>query len=103
MERWRGKTALVTGASAGIGAAVARTLALAGMKVAGCARRVERLEAMASEVPPVGAAAGGIPNLVQDGVNGFLFRPGDVDDLTAKVHAHAHAHAHILIGQVPRP
>ena len=43
------------------------------------------LEAMASEVPAVGAAAGGIPNLVQDGVNGFLFRPGDVDDLTLKV------------------
>jgi len=43
------------------------------------------LEAMASEVPPVGAAAGGIPNLVQDGVNGYLFKPGDVDDLTSKV------------------
>ena len=43
------------------------------------------LEAMASEVPPVGAAAGGIPNLVQDGVNGYLFEPGDVDDLTKKV------------------
>jgi len=45
------------------------------------------LEAMASKVPPVGAAAGGIPNLVKDGVNGYLFKPGDVHDLTAKVRA----------------
>jgi len=45
------------------------------------------LEAMASSVPPVGAAAGGIPNLVKDGVNGYLFKPGDVDDLTSKVRA----------------
>lgn len=43
------------------------------------------LEAMASQVPPVGAAAGGIPNLVQDGVNGYLFEPGNADDFTNKV------------------
>ena len=40
----RGKTAVVTGASGGIGAAVARALATAGVRVAGGARRVERLE-----------------------------------------------------------
>jgi NADP-dependent 3-hydroxy acid dehydrogenase YdfG len=38
-----GKTAIVTGASSGIGAAIARTLAEAGAKVAGGARRVEQL------------------------------------------------------------
>jgi NADP-dependent 3-hydroxy acid dehydrogenase YdfG len=39
-----GKTAIVTGASSGIGAATARLLTEAGVRVAGGARRVERLE-----------------------------------------------------------
>jgi len=39
-----GKTAIVTGASSGIGAAVARALATEGARVAGGARRSERLE-----------------------------------------------------------
>jgi 3-hydroxy acid dehydrogenase / malonic semialdehyde reductase len=39
-----GKTAIVTGASSGIGAATARALARAGAKVAGGARRVDELE-----------------------------------------------------------
>ena len=39
-----GKTAVVTGASSGIGRATARALADAGVRVAGGARRVERLE-----------------------------------------------------------
>ena len=39
-----GKTAIVTGASSGIGRATARALAAAGVRVAGGARRVERLE-----------------------------------------------------------
>ena len=40
----KGKTAIVTGASSGIGQATARALAAAGVRVAGGARRVERLE-----------------------------------------------------------
>ena len=51
MQRWNGKVALVTGASAGIGAAVARELAEAGMRVAVCARRMDRLEELAKTLP----------------------------------------------------
>ena len=39
-----GKTAIVTGASSGIGAAIARALADEGVRVAGGARRVDRVE-----------------------------------------------------------
>ncbi|HEV3403940.1 MAG TPA: SDR family NAD(P)-dependent oxidoreductase, partial [Gaiellaceae bacterium] len=39
-----GKTAIVTGASSGIGASTARALAREGVRVAGGARRTERLE-----------------------------------------------------------
>jgi 3-oxoacyl-[acyl-carrier protein] reductase len=45
-----GKAALVTGASAGIGKAIARALAREGADVAICARRKEPLESAASEI-----------------------------------------------------
>jgi 3-oxoacyl-[acyl-carrier protein] reductase len=45
-----GKTALVTGASRGIGRAIALTLALEGVKVAIAARRVNLLEDLAREI-----------------------------------------------------
>lgn len=46
----RTRTALVTGASSGIGAATVRALAAAGLRTIAAARRVERCEALAREV-----------------------------------------------------
>jgi glycosyltransferase involved in cell wall biosynthesis len=40
------------------------------------------LEAMAAGCPVVAARAGGIPDIVTDGVNGCLFDPADPDGLT---------------------
>ncbi|KAL1260567.1 hypothetical protein QQF64_008394 [Cirrhinus molitorella] len=49
MDRWKGRVALVTGASAGIGAAIANSLVQHGMKVVGCARNVKQIENLAAE------------------------------------------------------
>ncbi|TCT12039.1 NADP-dependent 3-hydroxy acid dehydrogenase YdfG [Tepidamorphus gemmatus] len=48
--RLDGRVAIVSGASAGVGAATARALAAAGARVALVARRRERLEALAAEI-----------------------------------------------------
>ncbi|XP_028938185.1 dehydrogenase/reductase SDR family member 11 isoform X2 [Ornithorhynchus anatinus] len=54
MERWRGRVALVTGASGGIGAAVSRALVRHGLKVVGCARDVGKIEKLAAECQSAG-------------------------------------------------
>ncbi|MFT3797697.1 glycosyltransferase [Microbacterium sp.] len=46
---------------------------------------IATMEAMASGLPVVGADAVALPHLVNDGVNGYLFVPGDVDDLADKL------------------
>ena len=55
-----GKTALVTGASSGIGRGIARALAAEGVRLAIVARRKNLLEEVAAEI----AAAGGLPAAV---------------------------------------
>ena len=52
-----GRTAMVTGASSGLGRHFAMTLAAAGAKVALAARRVERLEEAAAEIAKAGGEA----------------------------------------------
>jgi hypothetical protein len=52
----RARTILITGASAGIGAALAREFARRGYALALAARRVEQIEAMAPELRAAGAA-----------------------------------------------
>lgn len=47
MGRWRGKVALITGASAGIGYLLAKQLTKLGMNVVGCARNITKIEVQA--------------------------------------------------------
>jgi len=61
-----GKTALVTGASQGLGAGFARTLAGAGAKVALAARQTAKLEALQAEITAAGGEAAAVAMDVTD-------------------------------------
>jgi short-subunit dehydrogenase len=76
----RGRVALVTGASAGIGAATAHAFATAGLRVALCARRKERLEQLVGRITAHGgeASAHGV-----DVTDPFAVR-AMVDDVAAR-------------------
>jgi len=64
--RLDGTVALVTGASSGIGEATARALAAQGAKVAVTARRLERLERLASEIGGQGSTTLAIQSDITD-------------------------------------
>jgi uncharacterized protein len=57
MANWKDKLAVVTGASSGIGQAIARQLAAQGLEVVLVARRRERLEVLADEIRTNGGNA----------------------------------------------
>lgn len=46
---------------------------------------IATMEAMASGLPIVAANAVALPHLVHDGENGYLFEPGNVEELTARL------------------
>jgi len=43
------------------------------------------LEAMATSKPLIGSKVGGIPDIIRDNVNGFLFEAGNVNELTSRL------------------
>lgn len=49
------------------------------------ATSISGLEAMSASLPLVGTRVGGIPELIEDGLNGFLCEPGNDKDLACKI------------------
>ena len=60
IDHWKDKLAVITGASSGIGEAIARKLAAQGLQVVLVARRRERLESLADEI----RAGGGVASIL---------------------------------------
>ena len=46
---------------------------------------MSRHKGEASGIPPIGSTAGGIPDVIIDGVNGLLFKRGDWKDLAMRM------------------
>ncbi len=76
-ESYPFKIALVTGASSGIGEEITRQLAAAGVRVVAVARRVDRLQRLAVELPGVESLTADLGT--PDGVAGIVERIQDPD------------------------
>ncbi len=79
--RLDGRTAIVTGASSGLGARMARTLHGAGANVVLAARRLDRLQALAAELPGALAVACdvGIDDDIEQLVDATMTQFGRID------------------------
>ncbi|HYS93840.1 MAG TPA: SDR family NAD(P)-dependent oxidoreductase, partial [Candidatus Acidoferrales bacterium] len=75
-----GRVAIVTGASAGIGEATARLLAAAGLRVAVCARRRDRLDRLSADITASGGEAAVYARDVTDAIGVRAM----VDDVAAR-------------------
>jgi NADP-dependent 3-hydroxy acid dehydrogenase YdfG len=86
MQALAGRVGVITGASAGIGAAAARALAAAGMTVVLGARRVERLAVVCDEIRAAGGSAEAVATDVRDEV-----QVGHLIDTAVERHGHIDA------------
>lgn len=87
---WKGRIALITGASSGIGSGVALALAEMGMKLAISARRVHRLEELAPQLKAAGAED--VLILPMD-----MRQEQDIIDGFARIESHWGSGVHVLI------
>ncbi|AXF56726.1 SDR family oxidoreductase [Salicibibacter kimchii] len=80
MNRLQGKTAIVTGASTGIGAAIAKELAVEGANVALAARRLDKLNEVKNEITEIRNSKGKVMAFQAD-----MSNKNDVNQLAEKV------------------
>jgi len=88
MKRFEGRAALVTGASRGIGAAIAKRLAAEGAKVIAAARTADALDAVVAEIRSAGGAATACPLDLADSAS---------IEAAAKSAIAAHGELHVLV------